>query len=100
MASEKYEQLLDRAARLWGIDPEFWDIWGRKHVTSGETKRALLRGLGVEADTAEGLEKALARHFRKQWTHLLPPCLVALESEPLEVPVSVPEELAHGRAQF
>ena len=42
MQSENYAQLLDRAARLWRIDPEYWDIWGRKHVTSDETKRAIV----------------------------------------------------------
>ena len=65
MQSENYAQLLDRAARLWRIDPEYWDIWGRKHVTSDETKRAILKGLGVSADTAESLRAAIeARHRR------------------------------------
>ena len=44
MQSEHYAPLLDLAARLWRIDPEYWDIWGRKHITSDETKRAILQG--------------------------------------------------------
>jgi hypothetical protein len=96
MGSEHYDRLLDRAAILWGIDPEFWDIWGGKHVTSPATKRALLGGLGVDADSEAGLEQALERRFRKEWTRLLPASLVVGEGAPLELPVTAPEELAHG----
>ena len=59
MQSENYTQLLDLAARLWRIDPEYWDIWGRKHITSDETKRAILKGLGVRAETAESLRASI-----------------------------------------
>ena len=42
-----YEQALDLAAGLWGIEPQFFDIWGNDHVTSVETKQAILRAVGV-----------------------------------------------------
>ena len=59
MQSDNYTQLLDLAARLWRIDPEYWDIWGRKHITSDETKRAILRGMGVHAESAESLRASI-----------------------------------------
>ena len=31
MPSDTFEQLLDRAASLSGIEPGYWDIWGRYH---------------------------------------------------------------------
>jgi 4-alpha-glucanotransferase len=94
MPSENYTQLLDLAARLWRIDPEYWDIWGRKHITSDETKRAILQGLGVRAESAESLGAAIEARHRKEWTRLAPPCLVVTENSALELPLHVPASLS------
>jgi 4-alpha-glucanotransferase len=99
MQSENYAQLLDRAARLWRIDPEYWDIWGRKHVTSDETKRAILKGLGVSADTAESLRAAIEARHRREWTRLAPPCLVVTQNSPVELPLYAPADLSRESAQ-
>jgi 4-alpha-glucanotransferase len=100
MASENHEQLLDLAARLWRIDPEYWDIWGRKHITSDETKRAILHGLGVRAETAESLHESIEARRRKEWTRLAPPCLVVSQDGgavelPLHAPVDLAQDAAH-----
>lgn len=94
------ETLLDRLATLWGIDREFWDIWGNRHVTPPETKRAILRGLGVRGDTAEQLREALAEQERKQWTRLLPPVLVTGANAAIEIPLHVPAEAAAAAAHL
>jgi len=94
MQSENYTQLLDLAARLWRIDPEYWDIWGRKHITSDETKRAILQGLGVRAESAESLNAAIEARHRKEWTRLAPPCLVVTENSAWELPLHVPANLS------
>ena len=94
MQSENYTQLLDRAARLWRIDPEYWDIWGRKHITSDETKRAILQGLGVRAETIESLRAAIETRRHKEWTRLAPPCLVVTENNAVELPLRLPAELS------
>ena len=52
MPLETFEQLLDRAAAVYGIEPEFWDIWGRHHVTGAAAKQALLAGMGIAARDA------------------------------------------------
>ncbi len=96
---ESYEQLLDRAARLWGIEPEFWDIWGNLHVTSAEVKRGLLSGLGVDASTVEGLERALNARARKEWLRLVAPCVVTGVERPVEFHINTPAELAGGTAR-
>ncbi|HTQ56926.1 MAG TPA: 4-alpha-glucanotransferase [Bryobacteraceae bacterium] len=98
MHSENYEQLLDLAARLWRVDPEFWDIWGRHHVTSDETKRAILKALGVNAETAASLRESIEARRRKEWTRLAPPCLVVTENSPLELPLHATGDLAHATA--
>jgi 4-alpha-glucanotransferase len=82
-----YEELLDRAARLWGIDPEYWDIWGRKHVTSVETKKAILRAMGVETGSAEAIEAAIAGRESMARSLPVPPCLVIGENERRTIPI-------------
>jgi len=99
MPSETFEQLLDRAASLYGIEPCFWDIWGRKHEITPEAKQALLRARGVAAGSAAELEQSLAARTRAEWERVVPPAVVvtvAAETElPLNVPADCPEPLAH-----
>jgi 4-alpha-glucanotransferase len=90
MASD-YEQALDHASRLWGIEPEYWDIWGRKHVTSEQTRRAILRALGVETASALQIHLAIRERTRKEWSRLLPPALVIGQSKrPRQAPLYIP----------
>jgi 4-alpha-glucanotransferase len=72
-----YEDLVDRAARCYGIEPDYYDIWGRLHIVPLDTKVALLRAMGVCADTREGLEAALSDKERGEWVRPLPPAVVA-----------------------
>ena len=86
--SRSYEQALDRAASLWGIEPEFFDIWGKLHVTSSETKQSILRAMGVGVDTRDQLEQAIDSRLRREWTRSVPPCLVLSETiRPRQFPV-------------
>jgi len=95
MAFSTYDEALDRAAETWGIQPDYWDIFGNRHVTSPQTKRAILESLGIPADTKEGLEQALEEKTRAEWSRLLPPCVVVSENHrPREFPVHLPAELA------
>src|ERR1700683_5802950 len=98
MQSETYAQLLDLAARLWRIDPEYWDIWGRKHITSDDTKRAILQGLGVRAESAESLRASIEARRRKEWTRLAPACLVVTQSSAVDLPLHAPAELSEETA--
>ena len=66
MPSETFEQLLDRAASLYGVEPYFWDIWGTKHEITLEAKQAFLRARGVAARSADELEQSLAHRGRQQ----------------------------------
>ena len=92
MPSPSFEQLLDRAASEWGIEPDFWDIWGRHHVTPASAKQAILRAMGVDADTTESLEAALAARTRREWQRVLPPVVLAGESTEIELSLRIPAE--------
>jgi 4-alpha-glucanotransferase len=95
---DRYEAALDRAARLRGIDPAYFDIWGGNHVTAPATQAAILGAMGVDTSSAESIEQAIAARERNQWTRLVPPTLVIGGSaRPPLVPLSVPETLCGGR---
>jgi 4-alpha-glucanotransferase len=100
MPSDSFEQLLDRAASWHGIDGGFWDIFGNYHTTSVAAKQAILRALGVPADSAADLEQALGALARKEWERLLPPAVLAGESGPVELRLHVPAESLGERARF
>ena len=98
-ASASYEQALDRTARQWGIESEFWDTWGRRHATPPEIERAILAALGVCADTKEGLDQAAEGRLIREWERLLPPVFVCGESAWSKgFPLSVPAPLADAEA--
>ena len=46
ISMQEYEKLLDELAGLAGIIPEYYDIFGKKHVISKESKVAILSGYG------------------------------------------------------
>src|ERR1035437_9159601 len=100
MAPHTFEQLLDRAASSRGIEPGFWDIWGRYHTTAPEAKQAILRAMGFAADTPEELTRSLAAETRREWGRLLPPAIVAGESDAVELALNVPAESLGERARI
>jgi len=95
ITSSTYDEALDRAAKLWGIQPDYWDIWGKHHITPAETKRAILHSLGVATGSKEELDEALAARARQEWTRLVAPCLVISQTQrPRQFPLNLPADLA------
>lgn len=76
----QYAEALDQAAALWGIEPQFWDIWGNLHHTSAGTKQAILQAMGVATDTAAHLREAIGERRRREQSRLVPPCAVLSEN--------------------
>ncbi|MEO7651971.1 MAG: hypothetical protein ABIZ80_16025, partial [Bryobacteraceae bacterium] len=98
---DEYEHALDHAASLCGIEPRFWDIWGNLHVTSPDTKRAILTAMGVAVGSAQDLSMAAEQRDRRQWTQLVAPCLVLSAShQPREFSVQVPAGEADAAAHL
>jgi 4-alpha-glucanotransferase len=100
MSSGTFELLLDRASISRGIDPGFWDIWGKYHTAPPETKQAILRAMGVPCGTLEELEQSLAEQGRRDWERLLPPAIVTGESDAIELPLNVPADRLGGSARI
>jgi 4-alpha-glucanotransferase len=100
MAPPTFEQVLDRAASSRGIEPGFWDIWGKYRTTSAEDKRAILRAMGFAADSPEELNRSLAAETHRVWSRLLPPVIVTGESDAVEFTLNVPAESLGERARI
>jgi 4-alpha-glucanotransferase len=75
---------------LYGIERSYRDIWGRRHVTSAATERALLTAMGVAATSDAEVESSLAGARSAAWRTPLPPVVVTRTARP-SVVVTLPE---------
>jgi 4-alpha-glucanotransferase len=100
MPADTFEQLLARAASQSGIEPGYWDIWGRHHDTTTAAKQAILQALGIAAGDANQLEQSLAARTRREWERLAPPSVVSVEGGPQELPLNVAVESLGERARL
>lgn len=82
-------ELLHWLADAHGVGTTYqgWD--GLPHEVAPDTLIRVLAALGVQADTDELIEKALADAELAPWRRVLPPAVVMQEGEPAEVPVHV-----------
>jgi 4-alpha-glucanotransferase len=93
--SGDYQHALDRAALLWGIEPEYGDTWGHVHFTTPEAKQGILRAMGVAVESKEDLDRAIEERLWKRWSALLPPVMVlGANAWTRGLPLHVPEDLA------
>jgi 4-alpha-glucanotransferase len=82
---------IENAARIWGVETEYWDIWGQQHHASTELESAILRSLGVDTGSSAALRDAiLRREQRSLLTPLAPTIFLTAGSTPYEIPVSLP----------
>ncbi len=93
----EYAQLLTRAAELWQIAPDYWDIWGHHHITTPETIRTILEDLGVRAGNAAELEQSIAGRLAREQSRLVPPSQVIDAEPPQRLTINAP--LATGAAR-
>jgi 4-alpha-glucanotransferase len=82
-------ELLHWLADAHGVGTTYqgWD--GLPHEVAPDTLIRVLAALGVQADTDELIEKALADAELAPWRRVLPPAVVMQEGEPAQVPVHV-----------
>ncbi len=81
--------LVDLASRL-GVATDYWDWQGQHRVVSADRVAAVLRALGLEADTDEEAEAALRELDERPWRRTLPPVVVGRGGRDIEVLVHVP----------
>jgi 4-alpha-glucanotransferase len=92
---------LDEAAKTWGIELDYWDIWHRQHHASPEVERAILASLGVDTSTRESLSRALEERAGREWDATLPPTVVLTAGRnPHQILVNVPASNTNARARI
>jgi len=90
---------IENAARIWGVETEYWDIWGRQHHASTELELAILRSLGVDTASSAALQAAIQRHEQPPWLKPLAPTIFLIAgSTPHQVPVSLRANHAGSQA--
>jgi 4-alpha-glucanotransferase len=92
---------LREAARAWGIETDYWDIWGQQHHASDAVELAILGSLGVDARTRASLALAGAERSLSEWLTPLAPTLLLTRGYPQqEIRVSMPEACADKTARL
>jgi len=76
------ENALERLAEEVGIQPVYWDIAGHQHITSTESKRAILKAMGIDAETNTEALYSLKAWREQPWNQLIPPVIVLRRTGP------------------
>jgi len=69
-------EALEELCRLYGVIPEYTDIWGKAQRASDETIVALLKALGAIAGDNNDPERARHAQEAGRWRTILPPVAV------------------------
>ena len=80
--------LLDRLAAAAGIAAEWWDITGRHHVVTADTKRALLASMRLGVESTEDARARLSELADARERRRLPPVIVARAGASINVPIA------------
>ena len=47
--------------RAWGVQEEYWDVFGNKHSADAEIERSILRSMGFQPDSLVNLNHRNSR---------------------------------------
>jgi (1->4)-alpha-D-glucan 1-alpha-D-glucosylmutase len=93
------ESALNQLARLWGIELEYRDVWGKSHSTSDETKISFLRAMGLPVDVGSDMQTLLTEHETSSRGQVVGPVQVVRETvSPIRTLLRVPKE--HMKKHF
>ncbi|MCW5977662.1 MAG: 4-alpha-glucanotransferase [Bryobacteraceae bacterium] len=94
--AKDFPEALSRAGAMWGIEPEYWDIFGKRHVAAPEVQKEILQSIGVPTDSLAHVNQAMEDGLWREWTAVVAPVCVVSGENPIEATVRVPEALAGG----
>ncbi len=93
-----YEESIGELSDICGIIPEYYDIFGTRHVTSPESRIAILEAMGLQVRTVEAVCAEIARKRVGLWCAVLDPVTVIsvhAQPHPLTVYLPLPEGREH-----
>jgi len=90
-SDELINELINELADLCGIVPEYWDIFGNKHITPIETKKAILKAMKLNIDSDEAIKNEMYAQKARPWNRFVEPVkIVSVNDQPLTIPVYIP----------
>lgn len=88
---QSYDELIDELAGLYGIIPEYWDVFGIRHVISGETQKTILKAMKLKLDSAEDVMHEIMDKRGRPWNRFIEPArVISINDQPLKIPVYIP----------
>ena len=81
MSDQAEQELLATLAERAGIATEYHDIHGKRHLTSDETRRAILRAMGFLVDSTETLAASVRSLEEAPWRRVCDPVRIVYEGE-------------------
>jgi len=79
---EALESTMERLAERCSLVPDYDDIWGQRHAISAETRRDLLRAMGLPVDDPEAAARALVQREERPFRRAMEPVRVVPQGEP------------------
>jgi len=65
--SGSYEEALERACQIWGVQKDYWDIFGKFHVAPPDAQASVLQSMGIPSRTTEELDQAVEKRLWEDW---------------------------------
>ncbi len=88
---QNYDEMINQMADICGIVPEYWDIFGNRHIAPIDTKKAILKAMKIDVDSTESLAAALGREQCKPWSSFIEPVKVlSVNAQPFTIAAHVP----------
>ena len=81
MQDQTEQTLLARLAERVGIAPDYYDIAGTLHLTSDDTRRAILTAMGFTVDSTASLTQALQEWDEAPWQRPCDPVRILRDDE-------------------
>lgn len=86
-------------ATHYGVVDGFFDLSGKNHIASQETKRALLEAMGTDLTSRDGLDAALLRKHEEEIA-TLPPTMVMIKGADMAMPIQLPADVSASEAEW
>lgn len=83
---------LQQLADLAGIVSEFYDIWGTPHATSDQSRRGLLKAMGIASDDDQAIAASLADWHHRHWLRRLAPVQVVAAGQAARLRLNLPQD--------
>ena len=84
-------EMINELAGLCGIIPEYWDIFGKRHIATPETKLAMLRAMKLQIESEDDIVREIDEKKNHSWRGITEPVyVVSINSRFLKFPVYLP----------